>query len=55
MTISPDKQDIAITITIREGQVFTVSGVRLEGNFLGRDDEFRALVSVVPGRPYTAG
>ena len=52
VTISPDKQDISITITIREGQVFSVAGVRLEGNFLGRDDEFRALVSVVPGRPY---
>jgi outer membrane protein insertion porin family len=52
VTISPDKQDITITITIREGQVFTVTGVRLEGNFLGREDEFRALVSVVPGQPY---
>jgi outer membrane protein insertion porin family len=52
VTISPDKQDITITITIREGQVYTVTGVRLEGNFLGRDDEFRALVRVVPGRPY---
>jgi outer membrane protein insertion porin family len=52
VTISPDKQDISITITIREGQVFTVTGVRLEGNYLGRDDEFRALVSVVPGQPY---
>ena len=52
VTISPDKQDISVTITIREGQVFTVTGVRLEGNFLGREDEFRSLVSVVPGRPY---
>ncbi len=52
MTISPDKQDITVTITIREGQVYTVAGVRLEGNFLGREDEFRGLVSVVPGRPY---
>ncbi len=52
VTISPDKQDISITITISEGQVFSVAGVRLEGNFLGRDDEFRALVSVIPGRPY---
>jgi len=52
VTISPDKQDISITITIREGQVFTVTGVRLEGNFLGREDEFRALVGVVPGEPY---
>ncbi len=52
VTISPDKQDISVTITIREGQVYTVTGVRLDGNFLGREDEFRALVSVVPGRPY---
>jgi outer membrane protein insertion porin family len=52
VTISPDKQDITVTISIREGQVFTVTGVRLEGNFLGREDEFRSLVSVVPGRPY---
>jgi outer membrane protein insertion porin family len=52
VTISPDKQDISITITIREGQVYTVTGVRLDGNFLGREDEFRALVSVVPGAPY---
>ena len=52
VTISPDKQDISVTITIREGQVYTVTGVRLEGNFLGREDEFRSLVSVVPGRPY---
>jgi outer membrane protein insertion porin family len=52
VTISPDKQDISITITIREGQVYTVTAVRLEGEFLGRDDEFRALVTVVPGQPY---
>ena len=52
VTISPDKQDITITITIREGQVFTVTAVRMDGNFLGRDDEFRALVSVAPGQPY---
>jgi len=52
VTISPDKQDITITITIREGQVFSVTGVRLEGNFLGREDEFRSLVAVKPGTPY---
>jgi len=52
VAISPDRQDITITVTIREGQVFTVTAVRLEGDFLGRDDEFRSLVSVVPGQPY---
>lgn len=54
VTISPDKADITITVTIREGQQFFVTGVRLEGDFLGRDDEFKSLVQVRPGEPYRA-
>lgn len=52
VTISPDKQDISITINVREGQPYTVTGVRLEGDLLGKEDEFRALVKVKPGEPY---
>ncbi len=52
VTISPDKQDISITLSIREGQPYTVTAVRLEGNYLGRDDEFRAQVQVKPGQAY---
>lgn len=52
VTISPDKEDIAITINVREGQRYTVTGVRLEGQYLGRQDEFAALVAVRPGQPY---
>ncbi len=52
VTISPDKQDIAIAISIREGQRYTVTGVRLEGEYLGRDAAFRELVRVRPGQPY---
>lgn len=52
VTISPDKQDISITISIREGQPYTVTAVRLEGNYLGRDDEFKAQVQVKPGDAY---
>ncbi len=52
VTISPDKQDITVTVTIYEGQVFTVTAVHLEGDFLGREPEFRSLVSVTPGQPY---
>lgn len=54
VTISPDKADITITVTIREGQQFFVTGVRLEGDFLGRDDEFKSLVRIRPGEPYRA-
>jgi outer membrane protein insertion porin family len=52
VTISPDKQDITITITVREGQRYTVTAVKMEGDFLGRDDEFRRLVRIRPGEPY---
>jgi outer membrane protein insertion porin family len=52
VTISPDKQDIGIAISIREGQRYTVTGVRLEGEYLGRDAAFRELVRVRPGQPY---
>ena len=54
VSISPDKQNIAITINITEGQPFTVTGVRLEGDYLGKEDDFKALVTVRPGEPYRA-
>ncbi len=52
VTISPDKQSISIAISIREGQPYTVTGVRLEGQFLGKDEEFRSLVRIRPGQAY---
>ncbi len=52
VTISPDKQDISIAISIKEGQPYTVIGVRLEGQYLGREEEFRSLVQVKPGQAY---
>ena len=52
VTISPDKQDIGIVIGVREGQRYVVTGVRLEGEYLGKDAEFRSLVTVRPGQPY---
>ncbi len=52
VAISPDKQQITITISIHEGQPYTVTGIKLEGDFLGKDDEFRSLVRLRPGQPY---
>ncbi len=54
VTISPDKQDISVTITVNEGQPYTVTAVRLQGEFLGKDDEFKQLVRIRPGSPYRA-
>ena len=54
VAISPDKQDITVTINIKEGQPYTVSGVKLEGEYLGKEDDFKTLVLIRPGSPYQA-
>ena len=54
VAISPDKQEMAITINVTEGERFVVSGVKLEGNYLNKDDEFKALVKIDLGKPYNA-
>jgi outer membrane protein insertion porin family len=52
VAISPNKQDIAITLNVTEGERFVVSGVKLEGNYLGKEDEFKALIVIRPGQAY---
>ena len=54
VSISPDKQDITITVNITEGDRFVVSGVKLEGNYLGKENEFKSLVRIQPGEAYNA-
>ena len=54
VAISPDKQDISITVNVTEGERFVVSSVKLEGNFLEREDEFKSLVAIRVGEPYNA-
>ena len=52
VTISPDKQTISVAISVREGQPYTVTSVRLEGDYLGKEAEFQAFVTLRPGQPY---
>lgn len=54
VAMSPDKQEMAITINVTEGERFVVSGVKLEGNYLDKDEEFKALVKIAAGKPYNA-
>ena len=37
---------------MREGQPYTVTSVRLEGDYLGKDAEFQAFIALRPGQPY---
>ena len=54
VAISPDKQDISVTINVKEGQSYTVTGVSLEGEYLSKEDEFKSLVTIKPGESYRA-
>ncbi len=49
VSISPDKQDIYITINITEGEKYTISSVKLAGQLLLPEAELAKLVQVKPG------
>lgn len=54
VAISPDKQSISVTINVVEGQPYTVTGIKLEGDYLGKEEEFKQLIAIEPGEPYRA-
>lgn len=54
VSISTDKKDITITLNVTEGERYIVSGVKLVGNYLGKEGHFKSLVTVSPGQEYNA-
>jgi outer membrane protein insertion porin family len=53
VSITPDKKDIYITINISEGDKFTVSDIKLEGEMFGRQEELKSLVGLKSGDVYS--
>ena len=53
VSISPDKQDIYITINLTEGERYTVSSVKLAGQLLLPEEELTKLVQVTPGEVFS--
>lgn len=53
VSISPDKQDIYITVNITEGERYTVSSVRLAGELLLPEDELLKMVRIKPGAMFS--
>lgn len=54
VAISPNKEDIGVTINISEGERFVVSKIKLVGNYLGKEEEFRSLIAIQAGEVYNA-
>jgi outer membrane protein insertion porin family len=52
VAIDPDKEDMTITINITEGNRYVVSSVELQGEYLGKEEEFKSLVTLRVGEAY---
>ena len=53
VSITPDKQDIYITVNITEGARFTVSDVRVAGEKLVPEEEIRKLIQLKSGEVFS--
>ena len=53
VSITPDKQDIYITISVTEGPQYTVSDVRVAGELLVPEEEIRKLIQIKPGERFS--
>ena len=49
VSITPDKKDIYITVSITEGEKYTVSDVKFDGQMLIPEAELRKLLAIKPG------
>ncbi|GAB2904452.1 outer membrane protein assembly factor BamA [Paralcaligenes sp. KSB-10] len=54
VSISPDRHNIFVTLTIHEGQPYKLRSVKLAGNLLGLDDKIQKLVQPKSGETFSA-
>jgi outer membrane protein insertion porin family len=54
VSISPDKKDMYLTLTVHEGEPYTVSSIKLAGNLLDRGPELQKLITIKPGQRFSA-
>ncbi|MEX3581641.1 MAG: outer membrane protein assembly factor BamA [Burkholderia sp.] len=54
VSISPDKKDMYLTLTLHEGEPYTISSIQLSGNLLDRQAELQKLVKIKAGERFSA-
>ena len=53
VAISPNKQDIYITVNIVEGERYTISDVQLAGELISTEEQLNPFVQIKPGQIYS--
>ncbi|MBI0331307.1 outer membrane protein assembly factor BamA [Burkholderia plantarii] len=54
VSISPDRKDMYLTLTVHEGEPYTISSVNLAGDLLDRKAELQKLVKIKAGDRFSA-
>ncbi|SIO59945.1 Beta-barrel assembly machine subunit BamA [Paraburkholderia phenazinium] len=54
VSISPDRKDMYLTVSLHEGEPYTISGIHLAGNLLDREAELDKLVKIKTGERFSA-
>ncbi len=54
VSISPDKKNMYLTVTLHEGEPYKVSSIKLAGNLLDKEAELAKLVQLKPGERFSA-
>ena len=55
VAISPDKRDIFVTISVTEGDRYTISDVKLAGEMVVPEEDLKGLIQVLPGDTFSQG
>jgi outer membrane protein insertion porin family len=53
VSISPDKEEVYLTINLTEGSKYTVSAINVAGDLTVAEPEMRSLISVRPGETFS--
>ncbi|MCL2161099.1 MAG: outer membrane protein assembly factor BamA [Betaproteobacteria bacterium] len=53
VSITPDKRSIYITVSLSEGERYTVTGVRYAGNLMLSEEEYLKLTTIHPGQIFS--
>jgi len=53
VSITPDKQDIYITVSVSEGRKYTIADIKVAGEMLVPEEEVRRLIQIKPGEVFS--
>lgn len=53
VTITPDKQDIYVTINVTEGEVYRIEDIKLAGELVVSPEEYFPLIHLTRGEPFS--